>query len=299
MGTPQQLFIVRGGGELMANEVQMGVSRFTSVVHSHDVRPSATAGAQVIPGNNTYGDYLTVLGTPLANDCYMIDILVREVGVSGSATDSLTTIGIDRGGGTSFTDTISHLLTSYAGEYGQNAGIGYWYRFPLFIPAGSTIGAKGTINNATVGEQRVSVRCHCRPSNPRLVKSARFVRTYGQDTAASKGTAVTFGTASEGSWTEIGTVADTHLWGWTMAGAIVNQAVAGTALGVMDMALGDASNKREYLVAHEVINSNIESHVQICHVQPGGCANGEKIYVRGQAGGSQTPWSAIVYAVGG
>ena len=275
------------------------VNRFTSVVRSHDVRPSATQGAQIVPVQNGYSTYATVLGTPLSHDCYEIEIMVREIAVSGQDTSSLTTIGVDRGGGTSFTDAISHLLTGCAGKLSDSGSYGVRFRFPLFIPAGSTIGAKGSINNATVGEQRIWVNCYGKPTHPELVRVGRFVRTFGADTANSRGTALSLGTASEGAWTQVGTVADPNLFAWVLSATLVGLTTASNTRTSLELGIGDGSNKREYITDHEVAFGNNEALGQISIAQPGECANGELIYVRGQAASAQTTWSAIAYAVGG
>ncbi len=274
-------------------------NRFPSIIQSHDVRPGATADAQITPAQNAYGSYATVLGTPLANPAYAIEITVREVAVSGAPTDSLTTIGIDPAGGTAFVDTIQHLLTSYAGQFSNDAGMGVRYKFPLYIPAGATIGAKGSINNATVGEQRVQVKCFCRPQFPELLRVGKFVRTFGADTANSKGTALTFGTTGEGAWTQLGTVADPNLWAWCVTAAPVNITTMLSGLAYVDLAIGDGSNKSEIIVGHEVQTMITEDVNQICLAEEAEAGNADNIYARGQYSSSTTAWSAIAYAVGG
>lgn len=277
--------------------LSLETNRFTSIVQSHDTFPTSTQGATITPAQNAYGSYATVLGTPLVDPAYAIEIIVREIGVSGQDTSSLTTIGIDRAGGSSYSDFINHLLTGNASGVGGGS-LGIKYRFPLFIPAGATLGAKGSINNATVGTQLVQVRLFCRPTRPDLVRCGQFVRTYGEDTANSRGTAVTFGNASEGAWTQVGTVADANLIAWAMAATPVGITTASNQRVHCDLGLGDASNKSEFVVGHEVQLTNVEMVGQVCLAEYGKCGNGDLVYARGQ-GTAQTTWSCAAYAVGG
>lgn len=276
----------------------LDANRFTSIVQSHDTFPTSTQGATITPAQNSYGSYATVLGTPLADPAYAIEIIVREIAVSAQDTSSLTTIGIDRAGGTSYSDFIPHLLTSCAGSVGGASPIGVRYWFPLFIPAGATLGAKGSINNATVGTQLVQVRLFCRPSHPHLVRAGSFVRSFGEDTANSRGTAVTLGNASEGAWTQLGTIADANLFAWAVAFGPTGITTASNQRIHCDLGIGDASNKSEFVVGHEVALTNAENITQIAWSQFGEAANGDLVYGRGQ-GTSQTTWHAIAYAVGG
>lgn len=166
-------------------------------------RPAAAFGTSIAPGNNTYGSYTEILSdASVTKDCYGILININSIGVIGTAKDSLTTIGIDTSGGTSYSDFISHLGCSNAGTYLQG---GHYYYFPVFIPAGTAIAAKGSTNNATVGTQNIAVWLFGAPSDLKNLVYGYGVETIGAVTASSTGTAVTPGTTSEGSWTSLGT----------------------------------------------------------------------------------------------
>lgn len=273
------------------------------IVGSHDaVRPSATWGTTVTPGNNTYGSYATVLGTPLASDAYGIEIIIGGTSVSAAINDSLTTIGIDSAGGTSYVDLIPHLLVTGSTNYGTNGtGPSITYYFPLRIPAGSTIGAKGSNSNATVGTQQVAVRLFTRPTNMRGVpRYGSFVVTFGEDTANSCGTAVTAGTVSEGTYTQLGSaIAAPGLFCWNVAASPKNNAAWGGGVLVTDLAHGDASNKIPLIQDQAFGQSTTESGSAYYKGFYGLGPPGSLVYVRCQQGSGITGVGAIAYGVGG
>lgn len=275
-----------------------GVCEFTHVL-SHDVRPAATRGVTVTPGNNTYGSYATVLGTPLASDAYAIEIMIQAIAVSAAVTDSLTTIGIDPAGGTAYTDTINHLVTSGAG--GSNAGSAIRYFFPLKIPAGSTIGAKGSINNATVGTQAVAVKLWTKPTKPEYMpKYGTYVTTFGADTANSAGTSVTAGTASNGTYTQLGTaVVDAPLFFWNFGYHPKNDISWGAPGNRADLAHGDATTKIPIILQQESYTNTAESVAVVNSGEYRVVPVGSLIYTRIWSGNADTAFGAIAYGVGG
>lgn len=275
-----------------------GICAFTHVL-SHDVRPSSSRGATITPGNNTYGSYATVLGTPLASDAYAIEIMIQGINSSGAVTDSLTTIGLDQAGGTSYTDFISHLVTSGAG--GVNAGAPFRYFFPVKIPAGSTIGAKGTINNATVGTQSVAVKLWTKPTRPEYMpKYGTYVTTFGEDTANSAGTSVTAGTTSNGSYTQLGSaVSGNPLWFWQFSYHQKNDVSWASPGHRGDLAHGDASNKIPIIEQQETYTTSTEAMAMYNCGEYRHVPVGSIIYARIWSGTSDTAFGAIAYGVGG
>jgi hypothetical protein len=167
-------------------------------------QPAAAFGTSVTPGNNTYGTYAELIdGALVTDDVWAVRIQVNSNTVSGAARDTLLTIGIDPTAGTSYTDHISHLLVSDANTYTSDHG-GVWYDFPFRIPAGSSIAAKASVNNATVGTLRCWMQLYGRPESSEVSPLGTKFRTFGEVTASSRGTLVTPGTTSEGAWTQLG-----------------------------------------------------------------------------------------------
>lgn len=203
-------------------------------------RPAGVFGTSIIPDQNAFGDYTEILGdASVTKDCYGILLCINSIGVSTQATDSLTTIGIDTAGGTSYVDFIPNLLTSAAA--GLLAG-GIWYYFPLYIPAGTAIAAKGSINNATVGTQNIACWLYGAPIDPSHVVAGQGVESIGITAASSSGTAVTAGEADEGEWTSLGTTTkDCFAWQQGIGISDTTMTLANTYAA--DLSFGDGTNQ--------------------------------------------------------
>lgn len=278
----------------------MPINEWGKIILSHTGQLSSTFGASVTPGNNTYGSWATVLsGGSVTDDVYAIEITVHGVGVSGSATDSITNIGVDPAGGTSFSVLIPDLLTSSAATIGLTQTPGINFYFPVKIKAGSTIGAQASINNATVGTQRVFVKLFCRPSRPDQVRAGTYVLSFGANAAASCGTAVTAGTVSEGSYTQLGSAVGRGLFFWVVASAPINQNTMANGAHASDLALGDASNKRIIIADQIEGTDNSERRTAVLRGSWAKAAAGDLVYTRCQSGTAVTANSSIAYAVGG
>jgi hypothetical protein len=266
-------------------------------------RPATNFGTSVTPGNNTYGSYASVMsGATLTDDCFELWINFNSVGASASARDTICTIGLDAAGGTSFTDFITHLLCSSAGLYQQSAGggNGVWYRFPIFIKSGTSIGCKASQNNASPAAMRCHIIAFCKPSRPELLRVGSYVDTFGAVTGSSAGTAITPGTTSEGAYVQMGSnVTKDYFyveWGWGD-----NTTAQANNVTHIDVAVGDGTNKR-IVVPNGVIASDAVEVVHKPNFQGvyATVANGDGVYTRGQSGpnAASTTASTAVYLVG-
>lgn len=258
-------------------------------------RPAAAWGTSITPGNNTYGSYTQVL-TATSDETYLCRILINSFGVSATAKDALVTIGIDPAGGTSYTDLIVDLAAACAATlFGPLT-----YEFPLRIPAGATVAAKATVNNATVGTGRVAVQLFGRPSRPELVKAGTFVQTFGSTPASSAGTAITPGTTAEGAWTQVGAALTAPLWHWEVGLGVNNAAMASTIHHV-DVGIGDASNKKIAIPNALFAENGAEAMSKFTFGKSAVGAIGDIVYARIQTGpvAFSTGTSVIVYGVGG
>ena len=261
-------------------------------------RPAAAWGALLTPGNNTYGSYVQLL-TATSDETYLIRIACHSFAASATARDALVTIGIDPAGGTSYADFIVDLAASCAPTYAQFIGI-VEYEFPVRIPAGASVAAKATVNNATVGTGRVSITLFGRPSRPELVKAGTFVQTFGATPASSSGSTFTAGSTSEGAWAQVGSALTAPLWFWEF-GFCVNNTVMGNTVHHVDIGLGDASNKKVVIPNGVVAESSAETLAKPAQGRFGIGAVGDIVYARVQDGPAVggTPASVIVYGVGG
>lgn len=258
---------------------------------------AVSMGVAVTPVQNaTNGGYAQLASAAnVANDVFEIDVCINNIAGSTLARDCLATLAIDPAGGTAWAD-IYDLLCGQASLVGGVGGLGSWFRFPLFIKAGSSIGMRASVNSATLTSIGAFVKLRGKPAEPSLVRAGRYVEQFGINTAASTGVAMTAGTASEGSWTEIGTIAR-PLWAFEFGFGMNTGAVNNGAFAV-DLSVGDATNKKIILLDHMLnVNSseNASKPQALVHAR---AAAGAKVYARTQAVFNNTH-SIAVYGIGG
>lgn len=274
---------------------------FKGIITNMTGRPSSTWGTQLTPGNNTYPAYTEVL-SDTAFDCYGIEITIHSNLYTGEARDLIVKIGIDHAGGTTYTDNeILHLLATNCSTppFGAKR-----YYFPLYIPAGSAIAASASVNHATVRTVYVGVRLFGRPTRPELVRAGRYVDTFGAVEASSRGAAITSGTTSEGSWTEVTSGNTTRPYWFWQVGWGANDLSLGGVFYAMDVAFGSAG--AEEIVLSDILHLSSGTAEQAVFPLPnlfacvGEVGIGKRIYVRMQCSGTaDSNLSTIVYAMGG
>lgn len=205
--------------------------------HGPGARPSSALGATVTPGNNTKGSYAELIdGALVVNDVWAIEITINSGNASIQARDILVDIATDPTAGTSYSVIINNLLGSMAGGMRNFDGCPIRYLFPLYIPAGSSIAARASVNNATVGTVRVLATLYGLPTIPARTRRGTSVQTIGAVTASSRGTAVTSGTTSEGAWTELGTLTN-DAWWWQFGVGFNDSSMGGNLYGI-DLSAG-------------------------------------------------------------
>jgi hypothetical protein len=208
-------------------------------------RPAAAFGTSVTPAQNAFGTAAQVLTAGnVSFDVYGIQINFNSGGTSTAIRDMLCNIGVDPAGGTSYTTLIPNLIASCSAPYMGASGTGHNYFFPVFIKSGSTVSCAASVNNATVGTMRCWMRIFGKPRDRRMVKVGTRVVAYGITAASSQGTAVTAGTAAEGSYTTLGTIAGTdNPWFWQVGMGISNGTI--TALSYSgDLGIGAAGTEK-------------------------------------------------------
>jgi hypothetical protein len=265
-------------------------------------RPANAFGTSITPGNNTFPAYTQIM-TATSDEAFMIEININANDVSTAARDTLVTIGFDFAGGTTYADmTIADLIGSCATGFISGAGvlgIGMTYRFPVRVPAGTTIAAKASVNNATVGTLSVWVKLFCKPDRPELVRYGTFVRTYGATEATSTGTAITPGTTSDGTYVDLGAISD-DIWAWEVGYGINNATINARSIHV-DLAVGDATTKKIAILNHPIATGTSETMSKAQALAYLAGHNGDHVYVRSQvgSGAADTGNSVIAYGVGG
>lgn len=254
-----------------------------------------------IAAANTYTSYVQLLaGAAVTQDAYEVWIHVSRVGVSLVARDAILTIGIDPAGGTAYQDFISHLPIACAS--GMTGGGGVWYRFPVYIKAGTSIAAKWSCNDSTVNVTQAVGRVilFCQPTRPDLLRCGTFVRTFGATPATSSGTTITPGQASDGALVQLGSSLTEKLWAWQV-GLGINNAAMNNRSYFIDVLVGNGITNRR-AIQNELVASDstetITKHAGAIWYRE--AVAGENVYGRAQC--ASTPdavASLIALGVGG
>lgn len=266
--------------------------------------PLASDAVAVTPGGtNTMGSWVDVFGGTLTSDAYGIYLRPHE---GESARPLLMDIGVDYAGGTNYSVLIPQLAFSgppaiASADNSEWIGTGPFY-FPLFIPAGSRVGARAQTSSLTLTAFNLLSHVLQKPTHPELVRCGSKVQALGVQAASSDGTIYTPGTSGAvGAWTSLGTTLFDGFY-LSPAWCIANSSVSNNS-AIIEFAVGDAVNKRL-----------IVQSLRCGHAATGGAARwpyptpalyqtlpaGSTIYVRGSDGGSPTPnQTAAVYIVGG
>lgn len=265
------------------------------------VRPSATYGTTIIPGENTKGTAVEIMAD-LPFDAWGILIGIQGNNASNSIRDTLIDILSDPSGGTSYTTTlIPNLLAAGINTLANVSAL--FYYFPLRIPAGSALAAAAAVNNATVGDLFVFCTVYGKPKRPEVCKAGQYVTAIGVDTANSRGTVVTPGTTSEGAWTSLGTPTKSHWW-WQVGMGIADSSVAGKCLA-LDVGVGTTGNQRVILEdvfftidsAENCYPSNNHLHQAMAYAE---VPAGEEVWGRMQNSSSnETNHNMAAYGCGG
>jgi len=196
----------------------------------------------------------TSILSALTYDCYGLTIGFVNGNLSTASRRFMTDIYLDPAGGTSWDSTplIQDLLSN---NTNQTMG-GTWYFFPVFIKAGTSIGATCQAEAVSVS-QRIVMIAFGQPSHPELWRCGSAFNAFTPHEATTTGESITSGASgSMGSWTDIsgGTSMTDDYW-WYQSGMSMNDTTQ-TAVGYwVDFAVGDASNK--YIVIQGAHHLNV------------------------------------------
>ena len=273
-------------------------NEFGLVIHStaDGTRPVAGMGASVTPATNAYGSYVTLIaGASLTDDAYEIEICVNNVGISTVARDCVVSLGLDASGGTSFT-SIADLVCGPAVQH-NGLGGGTWYRFPLFIKAGTSIGVAGAVNSANLTAFSVFCRVKCRPSRPEMLKVGTIIDQFGVTLASCSGTAITEGTTSDGTWVSLGTLSHAYFF-WEFGYGCQNATMVGE-VAYVDLGIGDGTNNKIVIANAPIITNASEQLSKASPFAFGRGAPGDGVYARSQGSGALTGTSVAAYGVRG
>ncbi|QEX18489.1 hypothetical protein FRZ44_37960 [Hypericibacter terrae] len=260
-----------------------------------------------VPGSgvaNTKGAN-TALLAGIAEDCYGIAICFSGLSSSAGIRRSIVDLLIDPAAGAG--NAGSSWSVAIANLYCNNPAFtlgatGQRYYFPLFLKAGTAIGAALQDVAATAAAARVCVRCFGKPTRPELLRVGTKVQTLGATTASTTGVAVTPGTSAKGSYSATLGTTSFDAWWWQLGiGSNDSSMTANSYL--WDIAV-NATNK---IIVAQDIGYGVVGTVEQAWKDAMGCcppmydvASGQDVYVRAAAAAApDSSMDAIVYALGG
>lgn len=254
--------------------------------------PSTTSG--------TFSNYATLVSAAnITYDVYAIYLCFNAGATSNTIRNTLVNIGVDNAGGTNFDTRIPNLMCGSAAPINIGTG-GIWYYFPLYIPAGSSIGIQAGSTVATAF--RTALWLFGKPRRPESVRAGSYVTAFGATLGTSwRGTNVTPGTTADGALTQIGTTTKSYWW-WQAGFAQADASMTASAL-TLDVAAGSSTTLNKILIQDQLWTVTAAEQIASFPQFPGSYNNvsvGENIYVRMQnSGNNDTGPNVIVYGLGG
>lgn len=267
-------------------------------------RPQGTFGTSVTPTqNNLAGATYTPLlaGAAVTYDAWEVLLCINSVNIAAAARDAMITLGVDPAGGSAYVDAIAELVCGPAGSYSGAASNGapVYFRFPYRIAAGSSVAVKASVNSANLTAINVCCELRGQPKRPDATYAGTYVDALGTVPASSRGTLVTPGTASEGAWTQIGTL--TRSCRWLEWGYGIDDSTMSNNTLSVDIAIGNASDKRIVVYNAFVLTAGNEAVGKAAQGAYVDGVAGDIVYARSQVGPSAADSnnSVAVYLVGG
>lgn len=268
--------------------------------------PGAGSGASCTPGtNNAKGAWSNLFfGSTVDTDTYGIWIAFYDLAVAGLSLATLADIGIDTAGGTNYRVLIPNLGLADARTVASMGQAGFYYYFPIFIPANASIGIRAQQNQSVAHSFDVDCMLLQRPSHPELLRVGTYVDAIGIDTVNSRGTVFTPGVGSAwGAWGSLGTAPRDGFF--VQFGAGIDAATRVANLYVYDYAIGDGTNFRKVYSAVYGGDDNSNNEFSLSCVTPEQCyatvKAGDTFYVRAAAKQTNVNANAnaMAYVVGG
>lgn len=276
-----------------SNEFNFSVDNFGATYTLAGLGTTVTANAAA----NTKGATTQLISAAsLTDNCYGLSLCFTRTNSAAGIVSFLVDIMYDPAGGTNWQILVPNLLVH---QPSLQRG-GWWFYFPIYIPAGSSLGARCQSSTGASTVQ-VAARVYGKPSKPELIKYGHKVQALGVNTTTTRGTAFTPGTSALGSYSaSLGTLNFDAWWwqvGWTMTDT------TSTMSGLLIDVAANATNK---ILCYEGDISIPDSSENFGKTALGArppirCISaGQDVYVRG-AGLNTAPdtgMSAAVYAVG-
>lgn len=268
-----------------------GASNLSGTPDAATVGTAFTAGA-----SNSDGSAVAVLSA-LAFDCHYLIIGIAGISAAGADAQCLLDVLTDPAGGTSYGSFIDDLVCGHTPVLTDRTGIGCWYHFPIFIPAGSSVAVRArTAHGSNIATGFVVAYAYGDPTRPDMWWCGQKVESLGTNAASSKGTDVTPGNSGvDGSWTTIGT--STYRYGAVQYGVNGSDGTA-AALGYY-WELGVGSQAFPGAPKSYRLNTTSEAGIASGLSQPIWCdvPASTAWQLRATCSGTAEVWNAAVYGV--
>lgn len=165
-------------------------------------------GTGVTAGANNADDAAVSAIAALTHDVEYLIVAISGFTSSGFNCSTLLDILIDPAGGTSWAGFIGDLLAGYNSSFDLNGTQGGYlrvYHFPVWVPAGASIGLQARCAHTSTLTGRIVVHAAGGNANPASWWCGQKVESIGIDAANSRGAMHTPGNAGTfSSWTNFG-----------------------------------------------------------------------------------------------
>lgn len=256
-------------------------------------RPSATMGTAVTSGGsaNTLGSFAEIIAS-LDFDAFWISIGFVNTGATATNTSTLVNFYKGANGAEEATPFIPNILAGWSSTIDNITMLPRWIHFPLYIPAGTRISAKA--QSAQLSKSvRTLIRLQGGGRPPQWMGTR--VECLGANTGTSKGTDLTAGGASEGTFVNMGTTGPE--WGYVMPMTQGNTDLTqNNSWGLVDIGVGDAQYRDlrdwSYVIhssEHSVMRSQMGRFTRI--------PAGTTLQLRAQASGTAEARDWCLYGV--
>lgn len=252
--------------------------------------------AAAAPAFSTYATLVSAAN--VASDVYLVELVFSNVFLSATTRNMLVNIGVDTAGGTNFVTKIPNIMCGHAGSMVVAGGISYV--FPLYIPAGSTIGIQASGTSASAFS--TAIKIYGLPRRPEAVRVGSYVTAFGITAATATGTAITLGTTGRGNYTQVGATTTRPHWWWQMGYTFIDTGVTAGSVA-FDMAAGSSTTVNKQIMENVLYFQTAAESLSNIPPFAGFYNNvgvGENIYIRGQGSGTaETSTSVVAYGLGG
>lgn len=281
-----------------APDWRFAVDNMQSTPNNLSFGTAMTAGA-----NNADGTAVSLLSA-LAHDVEMVGISVSAFSGVDTVSSVLMDLLIDPAGGTSWAELIPDLMIGYSVQVNLLSttlgnGMPLWYWFPIWIKAGSSVGAMARAAHSSTVTGRVVIFAFGGNRNPGSLWCGQKVTSVGINPSSSQGTSHTAGASgSYSSWANLGSTlaTDGYAYQWAVQGEIDSTSTS-TASSPYHFQFGYSSTKIGPTIVKGISNNEcgmVFPATTMWHRFPAGT----QLQVRGTAMGSTPqPLDAAAYIV--